>query len=113
MDDESSLVIPEGYLASEPKLDYKELFFEIDVPTEDEIMIRQFDYPGQTVYINGEIIDHQKTKDGQIVFAVQPGYYQIAVTHQSTISVKIGRFLSLIGVGILLVSVIKHAGKKI
>lgn len=113
MDDESSLVIPEGYLASEPKLDYKGLFFEIDVPTEDEIMIRQFDYPGQTVYINGEIIDHQKTKDGQIVFAVQPGYYQIAVTHQSTISVKIGRFLSLIGVGILLVSVIKHAGKKI
>ncbi len=96
-DQDFPLVFPEQILVGEYKVDYSGIEFMALAEDIAQVTVKQFDFPGQTVYIDNIKVAHTASKDGLIAFELEPGEHNIKISHQATLSVILGRLASMVG----------------
>lgn len=81
------------------------LSLDINAKEEGVASIGQFYFPGQTVYLDSKIIKFSADTEGRISFPVIAGVHSVTVKYQETPLIKISIFMTVIGIfitGVLL-----------
>lgn len=98
------VAVTEGsYLGiSNIKQSTNELSFTINTLSITDISIKQFYFPGQTLYINNNQYNYKIDKQGRINFQSPAGLNEISVKYKETPIIEIGRILTVGGIIVLL-----------
>lgn len=72
-----------------------------------EITLHQFDFPGQQVQINGEIVKHSQNEDGLITVAVPKGHSLVETMYVNTATYKIALLISALTGGFCILTLIR------
>ncbi len=71
----------------------------LDQPS--KLSLRQFDFPGQTLLIDGMVVPHESEKDGLVQASLTEGEHQLRVEFRPTLVILVSLFTSLVAVVIL------------
>ena len=72
-----------------------------------EFTFHTFDFPGWTIYLNGEKISHQRNKIGAITFPVPEGENQLLIAYQNTPLRAFANYLSVFFLGLIATILLK------
>lgn len=86
--------------------------FDINLENETDVLIRQFNFPGQTVYIDGQRSEHLTSPEGLIMLPAVQGIHRISVTYMDTLLMQIGKFFSLLSLLIITAIVFTYRKSK-
>jgi hypothetical protein len=78
-------------------------YFEVDLPGEGVILVRTFDYPGWIASIDGSPARIERGALGEITLRVPAGHHQIELRFINTVIRRVGNWLTLLAVCIILV----------
>ncbi|OGE33549.1 hypothetical protein A3D83_01095 [Candidatus Daviesbacteria bacterium RIFCSPHIGHO2_02_FULL_41_10] len=84
-----------------------ELSFTINAPTATSVSVKQFYFPGQTLYVNNNKYSYEPDKQGKINFQSPPGFSSVSVKFEDTTIIKISKITTLLGIAIWLFMSIK------
>lgn len=91
--------LPDAYVTTTTN----QLAFSLKVGKEQSVTIRQFDFPGQTLFIDGVKTAHAVDQSGRIKTTLPAGEHQVAVKYIPTGLMKISTLISVISFCILCV----------
>jgi hypothetical protein len=81
-----------------------QLAFSLKVDKEQSVTVRQFDFPGQTLFIDGVKTLHAVDQSGRIKTTLPTGEHQVAVKYIPTSLMKISTLISVVSFCILCAS---------
>lgn len=84
------------------------LSLNVNSPGQTRASIRQFYFPGQSLYINNKKIDYRIDQKGRINFNLPAGSHNIILKYEETTIIKFSKISTLIGIIILIILLIKH-----
>jgi hypothetical protein len=83
-------------------LDYEGLKTEIIVPETTKVLLHQFDFPGQTVSVDGETVEHSRDDTtGQVQADIPAGRHLVEVKYRATPTVLLSWWMSGISLVII------------
>lgn len=97
---------------SDFKQNTNSLSFILQSQDKTRVSIRQFYFPGQTLYIDNKLHPFNIDKKGRINLTTPKGIHKIAVEYQEPFLIRISKFLSLAGALITLVILFKPKLRK-
>lgn len=99
----------EGEALSASNINYTttSLTFNLGAKKETSASVGQFYFPGQKLYVDGKIKDFNIDKQGRISFNVLPGEHIVSVEYKETPFITFSKFLSILGVIVLLLQIKK------
>jgi len=108
-----SVIFPKDLDTYDLYQDHTKLSFSVVTEEDTEVSIRQFSFPGLSLWINEEKTDFTTDERGRIKFRLAQGRHNILVKSEDTQIMKTGKFVSLISL-LLLIMMVKsrHAKKK-
>lgn len=74
------------------------LSFDLEVIKEGTVSVGQFNFPGQTLYLDNNPTSFNADKEGKISFTVPQGKHKVTVKYQETLLIKISKGLTIIGI---------------
>ena len=78
------------------------LSFQVNIPAKQTVSLGQFNFPGQTLYIDNKISEFATDQDGKISFIAPPGLHQVEIKFQYTKEINLSKTLTVIGLFITL-----------
>lgn len=108
-----STIIPKNIKFSDYYLSTKEVGLKYKATESGQISLKQFDFPGQKVYLDNKLTKHTAGSNGLITFETTPGTHQVKVKYEKTPLMKFSLALSLIGVLIILLLMFKSSLTKL
>ncbi len=97
----------ENISASNAKQTTNLLTFDLKVIKEASVFAGQFNFPGQTLYLNENVIKFGSDELGRISFIVPQGFYKVKIQYQETALIKISKLLTLLGILIIIFTFLK------
>lgn len=95
-------IVGENISSSKMKHTTNILSFNLRVYRGATVSAGQFNFPGQTLYLNNNPTPFNTDKDGRISFSIPQGKYNVTVKYQETLLIQISKILTLIGFLIIL-----------
>lgn len=84
--------------ASNVKQNTKLLSFDLMATKESKVIIGQFYFPGQTLYLDSKPTNYDINQDGLISFTSPQGSHKITVVYEETIPIKLSKALTIFGI---------------
>lgn len=105
-------VVGENISATNIKRATNSLSFNLEATKEGSVSAGQFYFPGQTLYVNGKLTNFNIDKDGKISFEIPKGIHNIIVKYSGTTLIEISKLLTLLGILISLLLLLKSLSRK-
>lgn len=104
--EKGNVIAPANLEVSDYKQDTKGISLGLNPNKEVDIAIGQYYFPGQTLYIDNKKTDIKVDPQGRVSFSLSPGTHHILVQFEETSVIKISKYLTLLGV-LLLIAYLK------
>lgn len=85
------------------------LFFNINATEDTKVSIGQFYFPGQILYLDKKVSQFEVDQEGRISFNVPKGIHIVTVNYQQTSLIKLSQLLTITGVAIVIILLLKNA----
>lgn len=92
--------LPDAYVTATTN----QLAFSLKVGKEQSVTVRQFDFPGQTLFIDGVKIAHGVDQSGRIKTTLPAGEHQVVVKYIPTTLMQVSTLISVISLFSLCIS---------
>lgn len=74
------------------------LSFDVSSSTEQSVSLGQFYFPGQNLFVNGQLSKLDIDKEGRMSFTLPTGNHHIVIKYQETLLIKISKSLTIVGI---------------
>lgn len=84
------------------------LSLTVNTPTEASASIKQFYFPGQTLYLDNNVTNYRIDREGRINFRLPMGSHNVSVKYEEQPIIKISKLMTVSGILILVIFIIFH-----